>query len=242
MKLIVWKPAPAASSSSSTYDTTSRHAEGRVSKRSTSSEKRPLTPTPSLKRKRRSSGSPPRKRRTSPPPTSSSKSKTSYTAVTSRSGSLGKGGDRDLRESHPRSRSASWKRSSLSPQRSRSSAVVKKAKVHKKAPNLLSGANAVSIDSSEVHHTRTRGSSGSSRRPVSPVERGLSETDLGQMKGCFHHKRYSKRIHYHRQQSHYRKGQVQSGLQTKIAGKGPCHHSKVLNKRQKKPKQKNMVS
>ena len=80
----------------------SRHAEGRVSKRSTSSERRPLTPTPSLKRKRRSSVSPPRKRRTSPPPTSSTKSKTSYTAVTSRSGSLGKGGDRDLRESHPR--------------------------------------------------------------------------------------------------------------------------------------------
>ena len=86
----------------STLTLASRHAEGRVSKRSTSSERRPLTPTPSLKRKRRSSVSPPRKRRTSPPPTSSTKSKTSYTAVPSRSGSQGKGGDRDLRESHPR--------------------------------------------------------------------------------------------------------------------------------------------
>ena len=86
----------------------SRHTEGRVSKRSTSSERRPLTPTPSLKRKRRSSVSPPRKRRTSPPPTSSTKSKTSYTAVPSRSGSQGKGGDRDLRESHPRYLLSVW--------------------------------------------------------------------------------------------------------------------------------------
>ena len=115
---------------------------------------------------------PPRKRRSSPLPTSSTKSKPSFTALASRSGSLGKGGqDRDLRESHPRSRSASWKRSSLSPQRSRGG-VNKKAKVlNKKAP--ISGSNAVSIDSSDVHHPRSRGGSSSSRRPVSPIGRGL---------------------------------------------------------------------
>lgn len=154
-------------SASNIFPIGSRHSDSRgTTKRSTSSERRPMTPTHSQthKRKRRSSGSPAppsRKRRSSP---SSSKGKPSYTAATSRSGSLGKsGGDRDLRESHGRSRN--WKqRSSLSP-RPRGG---KKNKGHKKAQ--LTGANAVSIEPLEGH---SRSRSGNTRRPSSPAERGL---------------------------------------------------------------------
>ena len=119
----------APSSSSAAHEGASK--QGSDPKRSTSADRRqPVNSLSTKKRKRRSSGSPPppRKRKTSP-----SKSKQSYIAATSRSGtgSLGKGGDRDLRER----RTASRKKPSLSPQRSSR----RKAKGQKKAQ--LTGAN-----------------------------------------------------------------------------------------------------
>ena len=113
------------------------------SKRSTSSERKAVTPpnSHSKRPKRRSSASPPRKRRLSPPLPKSTKP--SYTAATSRSGGNKSGGDRDLREQQRPSRS-NWNsskagRSSLSPQRQQR----KISKAGKKGQGT--GANAVSI-------------------------------------------------------------------------------------------------
>ncbi len=143
-----------------------RHGEYRRSKRSTSSDRRPLTPTQPHKRTRRASGgSPPRKRRTPPPvQSSSSKHKPSYTAATSRSGSLGKGGDRDLRAS----RSGHWKgkrRASSSPSTRQRGSSKKSKGGHGQRRAQLTGANAVSIDD--------RKGSSENRGPATPVDRGL---------------------------------------------------------------------